>query len=110
MKKSLLLAGLLFTLTFAVNAQQKKNVVVIHRVSTMNELGLNEEQQAKITALTQQSSADIKKIKENKKNSESANRKAISKVYVQRQKDYETVLTPEQLKKYNELKEAAKKQ
>ncbi|NGM63299.1 hypothetical protein G5B30_15425 [Sphingobacterium sp. SGG-5] len=110
MKKSLLLAGLLFAISLTVSAQQKKSTVFLHKIATMNEIGLNEEQQAKITNLTQQSFKDIAKIRKNTDLSDSEKKSAISKVYRKRQKDYEAALTAEQLKKYNDLKEAAKNQ
>lgn len=108
MKKSFLLAGLLFMLSFSVNAQSK--AVFLHKQETMDAIGLNQEQQAKITTLTKQSFADITKIKKDTELSESEKKSKISSVYKKRQQDYEATLTPEQLKKYNELKEAAKNQ
>lgn len=110
MKKSILLAGLLFMLSFTVSAQEKKNTVFLHKTETMEAIGLNAEQQTKITELTKQSFTDIAKIRKDTKASDSEKKSKISKVYRQRQKDYEAVLTPEQLKKYNELKQAAKNQ
>jgi len=110
MKKSLYLAGLLFVISLTVNAQQKKNTVFLHKTETMNEIGLNEKQQVKITDLTQKSFKDIGKIRKDTNLSDSEKKSAISKIYRKRQKDYEAVLTAEQLKKYKDLKEASKKQ
>src|SRR5690606_323713 len=100
-RKLLFVIGLLCACVL-VDAQQK-TTVVLHRKATMNELGLNENQQAEITALTQQSFADIKKIKEDPKLSESRKKSEISQIYVKRQKAYEAVLTSEQLANYQAL-------
>lgn len=106
MRKLLFVVGLLCVCLLA-DAQQK-TTVVLHRKATMNELGLNEQQQAEITALTQQSTADIKKIRENPKLAESKKKSEISQIYVKRQKAYEAVLTSEQLAKYQQLKNVNK--
>ncbi|ERJ58948.1 hypothetical protein [Sphingobacterium paucimobilis] len=108
MKRTIILTVLLFTLSLVGYAQEKKNVVFLHKTETMNELGLDTEQQTKITALTKASFAEITKIKKNTELTESQRKTQISSVYRQRQKDYEAALTPQQLKKYNEMKEAAK--
>lgn|SRR5690606_9424684 len=108
MKRSIFIAGMLFMLSFTVSAQDK--VVFLHKQETMDIIGLNQEQQAKITALTKQSFADITKIKKDAELSESEKKSKVSAVYKKRQQDYEATLTPEQLKKYNELKAAAKNQ
>src|SRR5690606_36450071 len=106
MRKLLFVVGLLCVCLLA-DAQQK-TTVVLHRKATMNELGLNEQQQAEITALTQQSTVDIKKIRENPKLAESKKKSEISQIYVKRQKAYEAVLTSEQLAKYQQLKNVNK--
>ena len=108
MKRSILLAALLFMLSFTVSAQSK--AVFLHKQETMDALGLNTEQQAKITALTKKSFADIGKIKRNTELSDAEKKSQVSKIYKKRQQDYEAALTPEQLKKYNELKAEAKNQ
>jgi len=110
MKRSFFLAGLLFMLSITMVSAQQKKAVFLHKQETMDAIGLNEEQQTKITALTKQSFADINKIRKDTELSDSEKKSKISKVYKKRQQDYEATLTADQLKKYNELKEAAKNQ
>jgi len=110
MKKSIFLAGLLFMLSMTMVSAQQKKAVFLHKQETMDAIGLDQEQQTKITALTKKSFADIGKIRKDTGLSETEKKSKVSKVYRQRQKDYEATLTAEQLKKYNELKEAAKNQ
>ncbi|MFD1631014.1 hypothetical protein [Pseudopedobacter beijingensis] len=108
MKRSFLVGGLLFMLSFTVIAQSK--TVFLHKQETMDILGLNQVQQMKITTLTKQSFQDITKVKKDTELSESEKKSKISGIYKKRQQEYEATLTPEQLKKYNELKAAAKNQ
>lgn len=110
MKRTLILTGLLLTLSLVGYTQEKKNTVFLHKTEIMDELGLNAEQQHKITALTKESFYSITKIKKDQSLSDSERKTQISNIYRQRQKDYEATLTKQQLQKYNEMKEAAKKE
>ena len=87
----------------------KGKVVALHTQETMNDLNMTPEQRKQITKLTNDSFAQLSAIQKDQSLTNQEKKVKTYEVYKVREEGYNSVLTPEQLAKFKQLKEDALK-
>ena len=87
----------------------KGKIVALHTQETMNDLNMTPEQRKQITKLTNDSFHQISLIQKDQSLTNKEKKVKIYEVYGAREQGYNSVLTPEQLAKFKQLKEDALK-
>lgn len=110
MKKTLLIAAFSILLSFGINAQTKPKGIFLHHKEVMDELNMNAEQRTKILEIKKITDPEIKAVRQNSSLSEAEIKKELVKVYSNRTKMQNEVLTAEQIKKLKQMRADAKKE
>jgi hypothetical protein len=93
----------------AAAAEKKPQTFQLNK-KTMAELGVTADVQTKILDIKKASDVLVKNIKEDTAMSEDDRKKALKELYAKRNKEMESLLTPEQKAKADEMKKALKEQ
>ena len=110
MKKLFLGAVFSALLLTGANAQTKPKGIFLHDPEIMKELNLNAEQQAKILEIRKITDPQIRAARANTSSSPEEMKQELAKIYKDRTKMQNEVLTPEQIEKLKQMRAEAKKE